>query len=80
MTTIEDLYAPFEMQPGLGNGDAQTEINIKQFNNVPKHPFFEEPESSTFLTSFKDYIEWCDSDDSDDANGYPTQKEFADEN
>ena len=75
MTTTEDLYAPFEMQPGLGNGDAQTEINIKQFNNVPKHPLFGEPESSAFLTFFEEYDEWCDSEV---AKGYPTQKEFAD--
>ena len=77
MTTIEDLYATLEMQPGLGNDDAQTEISKEQFDNVPKHPFFGEPESSAFLTFFEEYDEWCDSEV---AKGYPTQKEFADEN
>ena len=75
MTTTEDLYAPFEMQPGLGNEDAQTEIPKEQFDDEPKHPFFGEPKSSTFLTFFKVFDKWCDSEV---ANGHPTQKEFAD--
>ena len=75
MIRTGDLDGPLEIPPGLGNGDAQTEINIQQFNNVPKHPFFGKPESSTYLTFYEEYDEWCDSEV---ANGHPTQKEFAD--